>query len=192
MIKLFSDITDLQSRISKGDERAFEQVFHRFQRKLLQFAQTYMKTPERAEEVVEDVFVRLWIKRNDVHLIQNLKVYLYSATKNHALNALSKEKLQFSDCDDLHENESIVCTHTPLDAVVSSELNQVMQDAVEALPERCRLIFKLSREDGLKYKEIAEILNISVNTIDAQMAIAVKRICMNLGINKESRCFSEV
>ncbi len=192
MKNLCVEITDLQTRISDGDERAFEQVFRAFYKKLLLFSQNFVKTPEHAEEVVEDVFVKLWVRRQEINQIKNLKVYLYSATKNQALNALYKEKMLFSDSADLSDHDSPVCPNNPHDMLVNSELNEVMNRAVDALPERCKLIFKLVREDGLKYKEIAEILGISVNTIDAQMAIAVKRICESLGINKENRSFSEV
>ena len=77
----------------------------------------------------------------------------------------------------------------PQDLMITAEMMQRMHKAIEALPPRCKMIFKLIREDGLKYKEVAEILNISVNTIDAQMAIAVKRICMALNLNPANKSF---
>ena len=75
----------------------------------------------------------------------------------------------------------------PYDLMITSEMMASMHQAIEALPPRCKMIFKLIREDGLKYKEVAEILNISVNTIDVQMAIAVKKICTALHIEKPSK-----
>jgi RNA polymerase sigma-70 factor (ECF subfamily) len=76
---------------------------------------------------------------------------------------------------------------TPLEQLVFSEMNQALQVAIDALPPRCRLIFNLVREDGLAYKEVAEILGISVNTIDCQMAIALKRISASLGLTRKPK-----
>lgn len=167
----------LLGKIAAGDQLAFRELYHRYNKRLHYFAFALVKTREAAEEVVEDVFIRLWNQRTDITQVNNLRIYLYTATKNTALNYLSrkaKEKIvePFDDIDiSLHETGI-----SPEQIMITAETYQKIRQAVEALPPRCKMIFKLIREDGLRYKEVAEILNISVNTIDAQMAIAVQRI----------------
>ena len=172
----------LLARIAAGDEAAFRQVYVYFYKRLYQFAYALVKTREPAEEIVEDVFVRVWQQRETVISIQNLRVYLYAAVKNSALNYLSQKARQSitEPFDHIHIGVE-GSAGTPEQILITAEMHQKIQRAVEALPPRCKMIFKLVREDGLKYKEIAAILNISVNTIDAQMAIAVKKITAAIG-----------
>lgn len=179
---------NLQLKIAEGDESAFEEIYLRYHRKLQLFAQGFVKSAEVAEELVADVFVKLWCRREEAAQIQNLTVYLYTSVKNLALNALSYEARRFvTQSLDMVEADQENPDCSPHDLLVTSEMMQRMQLAIDQLPERCRLIFKLIREDGLKYKEVAEILNISVNTIDAQMAIAVKRLCSSLGVTRDGK-----
>jgi len=173
---------ELLDKIAAGDEPAFRQVYVNFYKRLFQFAQAIVKTREAAEEIVEDVFVRIWQQKTTIATIHNLRVYLYTATKNAALNYLSKKARESitEPFDHIHIelNGSGV---SPEEILITAEMYRKLQEAVEALPPRCKMIFKLVREDGLRYKEIAGILNISVNTIDVHMAIAVKRIAAALG-----------
>ena len=172
----------LLARIASGDENAFRQVYVFYYRRLYQFAYALVKTREPAEEIVEDVFVRIWQQRETIGSIQNLRVYLYTAIKNSALNYLSQKARQSITEPFDHIHISIGNSgDTPEQILITAEIQQKIQAAVDALPPRCKMIFKLVREDGLKYKEIAGILNISVNTIDAQMAIAIKRITAAIG-----------
>ena len=170
---------ELLQQIAAGDQAAFRQVYGSFYKRLYQFALAIVKTRESAEEIVEDVFVRIWQQRENLPSIQNLRVYLYTATKNASLNYLSAmAKASVTEPFDHIHVELAESTLTPEQILITAEIHQKIQKAVEALPPRCKMIFKLVREDGLRYKEIAEVLNISVNTIDAQMAIAVKRITL--------------
>lgn len=182
------DLIELQGRIAQGDEQAFEALYRRFHSKLITFSRSLVKTRELAEEIVEDVFVKLWCRRESVNGIRNLTVYLYCATRNQSLNALSSEARQLvTEVLDLTEAEVRPLNESPHDLFVTSEIMQLVQQTIDLLPKRCRMIFQLVREDGLKYKEVAEILNISVNTIDAQMAIAVKRLCAALGVEQSKK-----
>ena len=172
-----------QQLIAEGDEQAFEKVYRFYHRKLASFSENYTKSKELAEEIVEDVFVKLWCKRESVPQINNLNVYLYTAIKHESLNALSKEARRIvTEMLDVTETDAYTDNTSPHDLLVTSELMQSVQNAIDTLPPRCKLIFQLVREDNLRYKEIAEILNISVNTIDSQMAIAMKRLCAALNV----------
>jgi RNA polymerase sigma-70 factor (family 1) len=173
--------SELLEKIAAGDQAVFRQVYGSFYKRLFQFALAIVKTRETAEEIVEDVFVRIWRQKASVPSIRNLRVYLYTATKNTALNYLSKKARESitEPFDHIHIEMS-GSGITPEDILITAEMYRKLQEAVEALPPRCKMVFKLVREDGLRYKEIAEILNISVNTIDVHMAIAVKRIAAAL------------
>ena len=120
--------------------------------------------------------MKIWKQRADIQSISRLDIYLYTATKNASLNYLSRkaneqitEPFDFISIE-LQEDEN------PDQQLITAEILKKIRDAVNELPPRCKMIFKLVREDGLKYKEVADILNITVNTVDAQMLIAVKKI----------------
>jgi len=172
---------ELLQQIAAGDQHAFRQVYLYFYKRLYQFALAIVKVRESSEEIVEDVFVRIWQQRAGLPAIQNLRVYLYTATKNTSLNYLSKKARESitEPFDHIHV-EMNGATINPEQILLTAEMYRKVREAVDDLPPRCKMIFKLVREDGLRYKEIAEILNISVNTIDAQMAIAVKKIATAL------------
>jgi RNA polymerase sigma-70 factor (family 1) len=183
-----SYLKELQLRIAQSDESAFTEVYVYFDKRLVHFASNLVRSSEIAEEIVEDVFVKVWNNRASIGKIDNLSVYLYVAVKNQALNTLSqKAKDLVSAPFDYLEIPSSDLAANPYDLMITSEMMGRMQQAIEALPPRCKMIFKLIREDGLKYKEVSAILNISVNTIDAQMAIAVKKICEALNIERLNR-----
>ncbi len=176
--KMDCNLQNIQDQICMGNEKAFTELYGYFNQKLYHFAKAITRSAEMAEEVIEDVFVKLWSNRKQISAIDNLTVYLYVAVKNRSLNAVLKKAatLIHSPFDEL----DIEVAHAPTDPyslLVSSEMMQKMQQAIETLPPRCKMIFKLVREDGLKYREVSEILNISINTIDVQMAIAIKKIC---------------
>jgi RNA polymerase sigma-70 factor (ECF subfamily) len=178
----------LQERVARGDENAFTQIYLRFGKRLILFGTSLVRSREIAEELVEDVFVKLWSNRQHITEIGNLTVYLYVAVKNKALNKLSQKATELIAAPfDFLDTSIDEFAPDPHELMITTEMMTRMQTVIEALPPRCKMIFKLIREDGLKYKEVAEILNISVNTIDVQMAIAVKKICTALHIKKPAR-----
>ena len=185
-----TDLLTIQQGIANGNEAMLEELYKLFHKKLLHFSRVITRSGELAEEVVDDVFVKLWNKKDKVAEIENLTVYLYIAIKNQSLNALSRKAQQLvSESFDYLDIEIEEAIGDPASLMITEEMMHRMQKAVDDLPPRCKMIFKLVREDGLKYKEVAQILNISVNTIDVQMAIAVKRICTALQLEKPKRNF---
>jgi RNA polymerase sigma-70 factor (family 1) len=179
----FSDsfLLGIQQRAAAGDEEAFKKIYYLFYKKLYLFSLALVKTKEAAEEITEDVFIRIWQKRSHISDIHNLRVYLYIATKNTALNYLSKKaKDNLTEPFDNINIDLYKSNVTPEELMITAEMYRKIQLQVETLPPRCKMIFKLIREDGLKYKEVSDILNISVNTIDVQIAIAIKKIAVAL------------
>ena len=184
---MVNQLLQIQTRIAVSDENALTELYQHFHKRLFQFSRVITRNDEIAEEVVNDVFVKLWSNRLQVNDIENITVYLYVAVKNRSLNELSRKARELVNTPFDHFDIEVEETSSnPHELLVTSEIMGRMQKAIEALPPRCKMIFKLVREDGLKYKEVSQILNISVNTIDVQMAIAVKRICTALQIDKKS------
>jgi RNA polymerase sigma-70 factor (family 1) len=177
-------LREIQQGIFQGSEQSLAELYKLFNKRLIHFARVVTRSGDLAEEVVEDVFVKLWSNRHRILEIDNLTVYLYVAVKNRSLNCISQKARELIQApfDDL-DIELGDMASDPHNQLVTSEMMQMMQQAVESLPPRCKMIFKLVREDGLKYKEVADILNISVNTIDVQMAIAIKKICTTMQVN---------
>jgi RNA polymerase sigma-70 factor (family 1) len=185
-------LKELQIRIAQNDEAAFTQLYLQFGKKLIQFAFSLVRSKEMAEELVEDVFVKIWSGRQTVNEIENITVYLYVAVKNRSLNTLSQKAKELVAAPfDYLDSTIDQFAADPYDLMITSEMMNRMHRAIDSLPPRCKMIFKLIREDGLKYKEVSEILNISVNTIDAQMAIAVRRICTALQIERPLKLITE-
>ena len=169
-------LTILQSQVATGDTRAFRQIFDALFSNLTKFSFSFVHSKEAATEIVDELFVQLWIKRADIMKINDLRVYLYTATKNASLNYISKKAKQIEV--EPYENLIVHMTDlvSPEQIMITKEMLQKIKEAVDSLPPRCKLIFKFVREDGLSYSEVAEILGLSIKTIDAQMVIAVARI----------------
>lgn len=158
------------------DELAFEKVYRQYFIRLFRFCFSIVHQKEAAEEIVNDVFLYLWKRREQSGDIRNLEAYLYIATKNLSLNYLRDN--HFLHVVDISEQigQYIKLEVTPGSMMESAENVRQLQTAIYELPPRCKLIFKLIREDGLKYKDVAALLNISVKTVEAQLAIAMKKI----------------
>jgi RNA polymerase sigma-70 factor (ECF subfamily) len=163
-----------------NDQEAFKQLYKHLFFRLYQFAFSYLKTKEGAEEVVNDVFLRLWQKRNTLNTITNINVYLYVAVKNASLNYLRKNKIAPPLSLTMLTTDHIKLTSNPESLFITRELQIRIREAVEQLPPRCKMIFKLIKEDGLSYKEVAAILEISVKTVDAQLCLALKKLANRL------------
>lgn len=168
----------------KNDQVSYKELFILLHSRLKQFAYSLLKSSEEAEELVSDVFIRIWEKREQLVVIESPLLYFYTTTKNLALNRLNKQKRVQNQSPDewLVQLNSIY--FDPEQLMMTEEMVRQIRQAVNNLPPRCRLIFKLVKEDGLKYREVAELLHLSVKTIEAQMAIALRRLgkCMQLEI----------
>jgi RNA polymerase sigma-70 factor (family 1) len=184
-----TDIWLLAERVSLfNDEEAYKELFFHFYKGLHSFSASFVKSNEVAEEIVSDVFMNLWKNRSRLLEIENLKVYLFVAAKNLSLRYLNRsQKINEFSLDDLSV-QTLCCTgQTPEELLISGEVVAKIQKAIDQLPPRCKIIFKMIREEGLKYKEVSQILNISVKTIDAQMAIASQRISQSIGFELRTK-----
>ncbi|MFL5809323.1 MAG: RNA polymerase sigma factor [Flavisolibacter sp.] len=176
-----SQLQKLINRIALYDDAiAYKELFILYHSKLINFAQSITRSKESAEEIVSDVFLKIWTKRTTLTRIGNFHLYIYIVTKNFSINHLHKQKREtsFSFDDTVVEIRSL--GPNPEQIMISAEMLKKVQLAIKALPPKCQLIFKLVKEDGLKYREVAELLELSPKTVENQMTIALKKIAQSI------------
>ncbi|MBC7890925.1 MAG: RNA polymerase sigma-70 factor [Sphingobacteriaceae bacterium] len=174
-------LTDWIRRIAGDDPRsAFRALFEAFYPELLRFALFYVRQKEVAEELVQDVFVKIWQRRHFLPGVQNLRSYLFTATRHHCLNHLQKAVVPLVSLDELPSETALKDNFHPENALLLEETRHVIQGAIDHLPPQCRLIFNLVREQGLSYREVAEVLELSPRTVESQMGIALKKLAAAL------------
>ncbi len=159
--------------IKNGDKKAFDEVFLKYFKCLHAYACTLVKERDDAEELVQNVFVRIWTKRAQLKTDGFLKSFLYRSVHNECLNYLKHQKVRarFS----LHYADWLRNDTGDLGAeIMVSELDRQIQLAILALPVKCRQVFHLSRFDGMKYQQIADTLGISIKTVENHMGKALK------------------
>lgn len=175
----------LVERLRNKDKRAFELVFNNHYGLLRSYALRFIDEVEEAEEIVQDVFVKFWEKCESLTPDSSVKSYLYRAVHNASLNYLKHQKVR--DAYRQHVIRFMEET-APEDNIPESEQVEMQHRIgreIDNLPPRCAEIFRLSRFDGLKYKEIAEYLDISIKTVEVQMGKALKILRENLSdLNK--------
>jgi RNA polymerase sigma-70 factor (ECF subfamily) len=183
-----TDILDLWKLISHhDDDRAFESLFYLLNMPLIKFSMMYVHQKEAAEEIVSDVFVKCWMNRRGLADVHNMDTYLFVAVKNQSLNYLKKySHIHLIRIEDSNEIK-FVKAFNPQEELEKKELLFKMERSIEALPQQCRIIFRLIKEDGIKYKEVAEILNISPRTVQTQLFRAMKKLSVVLAEYTTSR-----
>jgi len=180
MPKTQRPLTVIFQEIHQGDQIAFNELFLLYYDRLVVFAIQYVKQEAFAEEITSELFVKLWLKRDRLLQVSNPEVYLYVAVKNAALNHLRSLKKHQVLTD---EAEGFAMESIPDggDLVMErKELYNMLNRAVAALPEQRRIIFKLIKEDGLRCREVARILDLSTRTVESQMYKAVKTLADQL------------
>lgn len=163
-------------QLSKGNSEAFRKLYLFYYDRLFRFALTFLHSEPASEDVISDVFFNLWRDRYTLPFIPNLQAYLYQAVRNGCLNVLKSGYV--SKRDELPDTELqvTVSSDSPLEELAYKELTEAIAKAVVSLPERCRLIFRMAKEDGMNHKEIAEALNVKLCTVERQLLLAKSKI----------------
>lgn len=175
--KSHKSIKDLQRRIAVyEDEAAYKELFFLLFQSLTRFAEGILQSKENAEEIVSDVFIAIWNDRAKLNSIDDLQLYLFIAVKNNAVRKVKQlDKNTTISLDSINlEMDSLY--QSPEERMLSTETVGKIETAINNLPNRARLILKLAKEDRMKYKDIAALLNISVKTVDNQLAIALRKL----------------
>lgn len=158
------------------DMKAYSRLYEMLADGLQRFSWSLVRSTEVAEEIVSDVFIKVWQMRERLLEIDNLKVYCYTIAKNFSLNYITRNyKNSYISLDTL-DVEAVIDLNGPAELCISADLVAQIRRVIQQLPPQCRLIFQLVKEDGLRYKEVAAILDISPLTVRNQLAIAVRKI----------------
>lgn len=166
------DSIGLTDRLRRGDEAAFDAIFRAWYPSLVRASESLVRSRAVAEEVVQDVMLELWKRRESLDPNTSAQAYLFQSTRNRSLNYLRHERVEREAEPQIARSEAV---DAPADSLmVEEEMQVALRRAIEGLPERCREVFVLSRTHGLKYSEIAQTLGISVKTVEAQMGKALR------------------
>lgn len=163
--------------ISIDDKSDYKIFFNNYYSRLVNFSIYFVKTHENAEDVVEEVFYKFLKHKAHINKIQNVDSYLFRMTKNESLNFLKSNKFAFQhqsveNVDDYHIQVGI----SPQEKLEGDEFENLVNDLIDAFPPKRKTIFKLSREEHLSYIEIAELLDISVKTVESHMSVALNNM----------------
>jgi len=170
---------DILEKLKSKDEKAFELVFRMYYPELCGFALKYVQRKDLAEEIVQDVFYKLWEKLETLVINSSLKSYLYTSVRNAAFNHFKHQEVV-----NAYQVSTVAFqrdTSTAVDVLEVKELQTQIDQAIGRLPDRCKAVFNLSRIEGKSYKEIAAELDISIKTVENQMGKALKVLRAEFG-----------
>ncbi|MDD2951622.1 MAG: RNA polymerase sigma-70 factor [Parabacteroides sp.] len=164
--------------IKQGDIDAFNTLFKSVYLQLYIHCRKFIPYPEEAKDILQNVFLRFWEKREEIDIHTSLNAYLYKAIQNECLNYLrSTRTIDILQSEDLELNKyEVVEEGDPYSDLNVLEIEQITENTIEELPNQCKSIFKLSRINGLKNQEIADKLDISVRTVETQIYRALKTL----------------
>jgi RNA polymerase sigma-70 factor, ECF subfamily len=178
--------SDISDGLKNGDRKTFDLVFKHFYPGLCTFAYDYLKSADIAKEIVQEIFLALWEKHHTINIKTSVKAYLYRSVHNRCLNYIrdnkssSQSTLQIGQ---LKQEADLLLLEIPdelFDSTFSEQVERELDDAINNLPEQCKIIFCLSRYENLSYPEIASQLNISVSTVKTQMLRAMDKLRENM------------
>jgi len=162
--------------IGEHAERAFRMIVNAYQDKVIRFISLFVNSGQESEELASDVFISLWNNRDNLADISDLDNYIFIVAKNKALNHLRKGKTELVDLDSFQVDAFHNTNTTPESIYISQEEVEKLNAAINELPQKTKMAFQLVRENKLKYKDAAEILGVSIKTIEKQVAAAVAKL----------------
>jgi len=172
------------SLLKKGDKVAFEALFRLYYDKLIYIAKSYLTYEEDSEEIVQNVFLKLWERKHTLGSIININAYLYTMTKRGCLNQLKHDKIKRGYIDEnIFKKTALQRGFIKDDAaslLLANELQQKIVESLDLLPQKCKRVFIKSRMEGLKHREIANELGISTNTVNNHIAKALTHMRLHL------------
>jgi len=164
---------EMLERLRSGDNDAFDTLFRAHYPDLVGFAESILRERASAEDVAQEVMLELWRRREQIQPETSVRAYLFRATRNRALNQIRHARVAARVEPEIIASRPDLAPPADRD-IVETELRHAFNRAMKKLPERCREVFELSRVEGLKYAEIAQVLDISVKTVEAQMGKALR------------------
>jgi len=173
-----ADERQLQQRLRAGDEGAFDTLFRTHYPHLVRMAESVVREHSLAEEIAQEVMLELWRRRESLQVEQSFRAYLIRSTRNRALNHVRHQQIVAREA----AISALDSPHSPSgeDEMLGVELEAAIREAIEGLPEKVREVFRLSREQNLKYAEIAGVLDVSVKTVEKRMGQALAELRQRL------------
>ena len=174
-------IRDLLVKIAlKNDQSSFKELYFHFYQRIFSFIKIYIKDTSNAEEVANEVFVSIWKKRTAFEEIRNFTAYIYRTAKNHSLNYIAQNKLPAHiDVDDINI-DILSADPNVIDHISGTEFSQKVSALISKLPPKGRVVFNLIKNDDLSYQEVADLLNISIKTVEYHMGVCLKLMAQGL------------
>lgn len=169
----------LIAQLRAGSAVAFREIFDLYAERLVLFARAHLGVDEAAEDVIHDMFTYIWINRKTLEVRGPLRTYLYKGVRNRVINALRDTKTADAFMDRFAAEQDDASGSASI-TISATELSDAIRQAVAALPARTREIWSLNRDDGLSYTEIAQLLDLSVKTVETQMSRALKSLRVSL------------
>ncbi len=179
----------LLASLAKGDEAAFRTLFEQHWDNIYGVAFAFTKSPVMAEEIVQDIFIKIWLKREELPLLKNFSDYLFIIARNHIISLLRKKTNEQPFTDHLLNYFSEI-GNTPEDQFLCRETESLVHRAIEQLPPQQHQVYCMSREQGLNQEEIATRLNISIHTVKSHMNKALQFIRHYLHTHSEIEAFA--
>jgi RNA polymerase sigma-70 factor (family 1) len=167
-----------QIRVSSAD--AFKRLFEKYQEEIFNFLTYKIGDPDIAEDIVQDVFIKLWENRYNIKECESLKPYLYTLAKNLAINYMRHQNIVIKYQQEQIRRDSQQYSSNPHIELEHKELSEKVLKEIEKLPEQQRIVFMMSRLEQMSYREIAEALNISIKTVEVHIGRALKSLVRTL------------
>jgi len=170
-------ISNILKKISRqDDEKALKELFDSYYGKLIEIANFFVNDQFLAQDIVSEVFIKVWKYRSKLEEIKSIDAYLYVATKRQSLNHIRDiKKKKHVPVEKLDTNIQIE-SRSPESILVSNEFASIIKTAIQDLPSKCRLVYTLVKDDGMKYQEVSDTLDISIKTVEMHVGKALKRI----------------
>lgn len=168
---------ELLNSVSNSDRDAFNMFYNLYYDQVFRFSYFFLKDKDACREVISEVFFCIWQSRKGLKDISNLDAWIYIITKNEAVRFTNRSRKNKSvSLDEIPICFQQKADESPEDELLHKEIEELLTEVINGLPERCRIIFLMTRQEGLKPKEIAEILSINESTVRVQMKIAIEKI----------------
>lgn len=165
---------DILERIARDDKTAFDELFDHFYSRLVNFCYLLVRSYEASEDIVGEIFYQFLKKRKKANQIENLEKYLYQSVRFQAFKFLKKKSGQKFLNYIESPTDYFIDIHSPEKLYLNSELEEILIETIQSLPPKRKVIFKMIKEDGLKYSEVASIMDVSVKTVETHLSLAIK------------------
>lgn len=173
IVKPFHNETELLAKIAEGDEYAFKIIYENYYKKIFTYALQYLKSEPESEEVMQEVFLKLWLRDRGSLAINNLDQYLRTLARNRSLDLLRRKML--GNRNDLERAINWQEEHNDTEELIMlNDTRKILDEGVRLLPTQQKLVYQLCHQEGLKYDEAAKVLNLSPATIHTHMKLALR------------------